>query len=67
MALELKKTNIVKMPGAKKVTLEPPDIFAGVGGGLVLPCLGGFFGVCDDGLFVSGGRVVVGAVITSKS
>jgi len=55
------------MPGAKKATLEPPEIVAGLGvraGGLLggdgVPCLEGFLGG-RDGFFVSGGRVVVGA------
>jgi len=66
--LELKKTKIAKMPGAKKATLEPPDIEAGLGvgaGGLLggddgVPCLEGFLGG-RDGFFGSDGRVDVGA------
>ena len=68
MTLEVKKTKIAKMAGAKS-TLEPPDILAGLGGGAEgllgedgVPCLEGFLGG-RDGLFVSGGWVDVGAVI----
>ena len=69
MALELKKTKIAKMPGAKKASLELPDIEAGLGAGGLLggdagvPCLEGFLGG-RDGFSGFDGRVDVGAVKT---
>ena len=59
-------TKIAKIVGSKP-TLELPDIGAGLGaggllGGAGVPCLEGFFGGC---FFVSGGRMDVGAAITS--
>ena len=70
MTLEVKKTKIAKMAGAKS-TLEPPDVVAGLGvgpcgllGGDGVPCFEGFLGG-RGGFFVSDGWVDVGAVTIS--
>ena len=71
MALELKKTMIAKMPGAKKASLELPDIEAGLGAGGLLggdagvPCLEGFLGG-RDGFSGFDAWVDVGAVNTPR-